>query len=86
MNKTQKTILAVGLLLMALAALFPPSVYFGPTDGYAARGFLYTRDFTGKPCSIDGQKLAVEWMFLATVTAFGTVLAKRHNTNNNEVR
>ncbi len=84
MSNAQKTILAVGLLAMTLAALFPPSEYFGPTDGYAARGFLYTRDFTGKPVSIDGQKLAVEWMFLASITAFGTVLAGRRNTGNDK--
>lgn len=77
MSRTQKTILAIGLLLMALAALFPPRVYFGQGPGYASpsRGFLYTREFTGKPCSIEFEKLLVEWVFIAALTSLGVVLA-----------
>lgn len=74
-NKTQKLILTIGLLLMALAALFPPRGYHG-SDIYAARGFLYQWDVGGNPQSISLEKLVVEWMFLAAATACAVVCAK----------
>jgi hypothetical protein len=75
MSKTQKCFLATGLLLIALAALFPPTVSRqGLSDNFVLRVFLYG-DIDRKPC-IYLEKLVAEWMFLAAMTSFFMVLHK----------
>lgn len=61
---------------MAVSALFPPRVYFGPEDGFSVRGYLFKREFTGKPCSIHLEKLLVEWMFISATTGALMVISK----------
>ena len=68
MSRAQKRILAVGLLIMALTALFPPCFHIGPQSG-TYRDFLYSGTFDG-PKSLNIEKLIVEWMFIAAITGF----------------
>ena len=84
MSKGQRAFLAIGLFLMAASAFFPPRVYFGPEDGFSARGYLYKREFTGKPCGIDLEKLTVEWMFLAATTGTLMVIARNRTDGTEE--
>lgn len=84
MSNAQKMILAVGLLAMALAALLPPQYHIGPQAGLY-RSFLYSSDFN-RPRSLNIEKLAVEWMFLASATASGVVFAGRRGPGNDEGR
>ncbi|MHC4927662.1 MAG: hypothetical protein ACYTER_10135 [Planctomycetota bacterium] len=64
------------MLLMASVALFPPREYFGREDVFRSRGFLFRRELTQKPSSIDLEKLAVEWMFLGALTGAFVCMAK----------
>ena len=68
MSKSQKMILMVGLLLIGLAALFPPRFHIGDQSGIY-RGFLFSGTFN-QPSSINLEKLAVEWVFIASMTGF----------------
>ena len=68
MSKRQKWILLVGLLLMALGALFPPMYVIGWTKEISRR-FLFDSDFGGYR-SIHIIHLIVEWMFIVSATGF----------------
>lgn len=82
MSQVQGRILAIGLLLMALAALFPPMYHMGQYR-MLTRGFLYSGYFDA-PKSIHLQKLAVEWMFLAAATGAFMMFAKNRPNETKE--
>ncbi len=74
MSKGQKFFLTIGLLFMAVSALFPPKYHIGQ-HSVPARRFLYSWRFDS-PQSIHLQKLVVEWMFLGAATGALMVISK----------
>jgi hypothetical protein len=84
MSKAQKWILAIGLLLIALAALFPPTYQLGSPRSFS-RGFLYSGYFNA-PKSINIVRLFVEWMFIAAMTAFCVLVAGGRSKNSSAGR
>jgi hypothetical protein len=75
MNRTSRIAAVIGLILIALAGLFPPVVHDSYYVATARRGFLLSPSLYAKQrrnrilkSSLDLPRLAVEWISIAAAT------------------
>ncbi len=94
MKKSSKIAAVGGLVLIALAGLFPPVINQSRSTGTAERGFLLSRDIyaeqlvnrrTGmgdgvRRSALDLPRLVAEWVVLAAATAAVCLIFHRVET------